>query len=285
MKRMLEIRRARPLLGTFVDVSVWGSDETLLQRAASRAFDAIAVLQARLSAHDPASEVSRLNREGHAGAIRASRDVRRVLRAAARLSRLSRGAFDVTAGSAGASFRDIRLLPGARVRFTRPLRIDLGGIAKGYCVDHAVVELRRCGVAGGLVNAGGDLRAFGARAYALGLRHPADMRRLVPLGTIRGAALATSASYLEGAERCAGRALDGRSGAPLDPGISVSVRAPRAMIADALTKVVAAMGPRAEPLLARYRARAWILGTPRRAHKARGPGAAWEAPWAAAGRN
>jgi thiamine biosynthesis lipoprotein len=283
MKRTLEIRRARPLLGTFVEVSAWGVDEAVLRRAIDRAFGVIGALQARLSAHDPASEVSRLNRNGYAGAIRVSRDVRRVLRAAARLSQLSAGAFDVTAASAGSSFRDIRLLRGSRIRFTRPLRIDLGGIAKGYCVDRAVVALRRCGVAGGLVNAGGDLRAFGARAYALSLRHPADIRHLVPLGTIRDAALATSASYAEGAERCAGRALDGRSGEPLGPGISVSVRARRATIADALTKVVAAMGPRAEPLLARYRAQAWILGTARSAHKGRGSGAAWEARWAAAG--
>ncbi|HUJ87538.1 MAG TPA: FAD:protein FMN transferase [Burkholderiales bacterium] len=262
MRGGCEIRRARPLLGTLVEISAWGSEPAALRRAVDRAFNAIEVLQARLSAHDPASEVSRLNRDGHLGPVRVGRDLRRVLRAAARLSRLSEGAFDVTAAAGGASYRDVRLLPRSRVRYARALRIDLGGIAKGYCVDRAVAQLERCGVAGGLVNAGGDLRAFGARAFALQLRHPGDPRQLVDFGTIRDAALSTSASYATGRERCAGALRDGRSGAPLRPGVSVSVRASRALTADALTKVVAALGPRAAPLLARCRAHAWVMEAP-----------------------
>jgi thiamine biosynthesis lipoprotein len=273
------------LLGTLVEVSGWGRGEAVLWRAIDRAFHRIEALQMCLSRHDPASEVSRLNRDGYAGAVRVSGDVRRVLRIAMRLSRLSAGAFDVTAGSVGSSFRHVELLTGSRIRFARPLHIDLGGIAKGYCVDRAVVELRRCGVAGGLVNAGGDLRAFGVRAYPLSVRHPADLRQFVPMGRIRDAALATSASYVKGGEACAGAVLDGRSGEPLGPGISVSVLAPRATTADALTKVVAAMGPRAEPLLTRCRARAWILRAPRSAREGRGAGTGREAPWAAAGGN
>lgn len=247
-------RRARPLLGTFVEISAWGGADA----AVARAFDAIQALQKALSFHDPASELSLLNRDGHDSVLRISRDLRRVLCMALRIARLSAGAFDPTAGSRGASWRDIELLPGSRVRFRRPLRVDLGGIAKGYCVDRAVAELKRAGVESGLVNAGGDLRAFGARAFALHLRHPRDPRQLLPLGELRDAALATSATYLRGQERCAGSA-------PLAPGASISVRAPRAAIADALTKVVAVMGGRAAPVLARYRARAWIVGAPMKA--------------------
>ena len=244
-------RRARPLLGTFVEISASGGGD----HAVDRAFEVIQALQKTLSFHDPASELSRLNRDAIVDPVKVSPDLGRVLCVALRLARLSNGAFDPTAGSPGASWRDIELLPGSRVRFRRALRVDLGGSAKGYCVDRAVAELRRCGVESGLVNAGGDLRAFGSYSFPLHLRHPQDLRQLVPLGELRDAALATSATYLRGQERCAGSA-------PVAPGVSVSVRAPRALIADALTKVVAAMGSRAAPILARHRAQAWIVGTP-----------------------
>ena len=244
------IRRARPLLGTFVEISAWGSDA-----AVGAAFEKIAALEKRLSFHDPASELSHLNDHAFFGEVRVSTHLGRLLDMALRLARLSGGAFDPSAGSPGASWRDIELLPGSRVRYRRALRVDLGGIAKGYCVDRAVAELERRGATAGLVNAGGDLRAFGARSFPLHARHPEDPRQLVPLGELREAALATSATYLRHHERCAGAA-------PIAPGVSVSARAPRAATADALTKVVAVMGERAAPVLARYRANAWILGAP-----------------------
>lgn len=290
-----EIRRARPLLGTYVEIAAWGRKAGALQRAIGCAFDRIESLQSRLSVHDPASEISRLNREAHRRVVVVSRDTWRLLDAAVRLSRQSAGAFDVTVGvgrSAAqpsrprpgreASFRDIRLLVGSRVRFARRLRIDLGGIAKGYCVDRAVAELRRRGVASGLVNAGGDLRAFGDRAVALHLRHPDDPRQFVPWGTIRNAALATSASYAAGASRFAGVLLDGRNGVPIGPGVSISVRASRALLADALTKVVAAAGPGAAPMLARHRARAWVLTAAKAGCRRTGRGVPREAACAAA---
>jgi thiamine biosynthesis lipoprotein len=149
-------------------------------------------------------------------------------------------------------------------------------------VDRAVAELRRGGAAGGLVNAGGDLRAFGARAYPLHLRHPDDPRQFVQMGTLRDAALATSASYTSVRERWAGGMLDARSGAPIGAGISVSVRARFAFVADALTKVVAASGPRAAPLLARCRAQAWVFGAQSDALPDSATTAAWELPCAAA---
>jgi thiamine biosynthesis lipoprotein len=274
-----EFRRARPLLGTFVEIVARADAPAAAARAMSRAFAEIEVLQARLSTHDPASEVSRLNREAYARPVAVSRDTWRVLRAACRLSRQSAGAFDVTLEGGS---RDILFLARMRVRFARPLRIDLGGIAKGYCVDRAVAVLKRGGIESGLVNAGGDVRAFGPHAFALHLRHPADPGQLFGLGEIRDAALATSASYASGRARCAGRLLDGRSGSPIDPGLSVSVRASSALLADALTKVVAADGARAEPLLAHYRAHACVYTATPSKPVLPARRTAWEAPCAAA---
>jgi thiamine biosynthesis lipoprotein len=235
------VRRARPLLGTIVEIAAWrGSVEN--------AFHVIEALQARLSFHDPASELSALNRCAHRGPVAVGKDLWRVLSAALRLSKESDGAFDAAIGG---TFRDVERLPGRRVRFARPMRIDLGGIAKGYCVDRAVEALERSGAAAGLVNAGGDLRAFGPRSFPVALRHPASPSHTLAWRPLRDAALATSAAYDDAASgRWAG-------GSRLERGVSVTVKAPRAMLADALTKVV--RGPSAERVLARYRARAWVL--------------------------
>jgi thiamine biosynthesis lipoprotein len=235
------VRRARPLLGTIVEIAARGG-------SVESAFGVVAALQRRLSFHDPASEVGILNERAHRDAVPVGVDTWRVLRAALRLSEESEGAFDVALGG---TWRDVRLLRGRRVRFARRMRIDLGGIAKGYCVDRAIAELRRGGAVAALVNAGGDLRAFGPSSFPVELRHPAEPSCTLPWQPLRNAALATSASYPDGAPaRWAG-------GSRLRHGVSVTVRAPRAMLADALTKVVSS--PAAERILARYGARAWVL--------------------------
>ena len=235
------VRRARPLLGTIVEIAAWGG-------SVESAFRVVEALQARLSFHDPASELSTLNRLAHRRAVAVGSDLWRVLKAALQLAAQSDGAFDAAVDG---TFRDIELLPGRRVRFARRMRVDLGGIAKGYCVDRAVAGLRRGGARAGLVNAGGDLRAFGPRSFPVALRHPASPSHTLAWRPLRNAALATSAVYDEAAPaRWAG-------GSRLERGVSVTVKAPRAMLADALTKVVHA--PRAARLLARHRARAWVL--------------------------
>jgi thiamine biosynthesis lipoprotein len=113
----------------------------------------------------------------------------RVLARAQEFAVASRGAFDVAIAPLlsewgylpahyekddAASYRDIVLPPGGMVRFLRPLAIDLGGIAKGFAVDWAVEALRAEGAAGGTVNAGGDLRAFGHEVEQIHLRDSAN---------------------------------------------------------------------------------------------------------------
>jgi thiamine biosynthesis lipoprotein len=246
------------LLGTWVEITAQGEDEAMLHRAAQRAFETISTLQSRLNVHDPESDIARLNRVKPGTAVNVNRDTRRVLKAAMDFARASGGAFDPTVNDTVAGdYEAIELLPGLGVRFARAIRVDLGGIAKGYCIDRAVDELNACGIVSGLVNAGGDMRAFGAQTFPLHLRHP-NGRQLIPYGSLRNAALATSASYFDHA-RCAGNVRDGRSGAPLGNGMSISVRARTALAADALAKVVGLLGAQSAPLLARYRARAWVF--------------------------
>jgi thiamine biosynthesis lipoprotein len=129
-------------------------------------------------------------------------------------------------------------LDGRKVQLAGPACLDLGGIAKGYAVDEAVRAMRRCGADRGLVNAGGDLYGFGAGPWSIVVVDPRTGRPVVNV-PLHDEALATSAC------------IDGAS-AHLPAGadwLSVTVRAPNACDADALTKIVWAAPANVEELL------------------------------------
>lgn len=268
-------RRARPLLGTLVEIAADAPPAVF-----TRAFAAVEKVQALMSYHDPASELSRLNREASAGPVSVSAWTGEVLRAALDLAAETEGVFDPTVAprltalgflppTAGApradgraTWRDVELASRNRVRFRRPLRLELGGIAKGFAVDRAVEVLQKAGVAEGMVNAGGDLRVFGSVEWPVEIRHPGQPGLSAASVPVCNAAMATSAGYFA-RRRHAGKdvtaLLDGRTRQPLDPDTSVSVMAPTALLADALTKVVFALGPASETLLQRHGASALVL--------------------------
>src|ERR1044071_918609 len=87
------VRRCRPLLGTYVEIGISGLEEKALHAAIDAAFRAVENLQRRLSAHDPASEISLLNREADRHPIKVNRETFLVLRRAHQLAIASEGAF------------------------------------------------------------------------------------------------------------------------------------------------------------------------------------------------
>src|SRR5204862_7872477 len=139
------------------------------------------------------------------------------------------------------------------VSLDKPARLDLGGIAKGYAVDLAIAALKQAGATSGLINAGGDLRAFGDAAWPVTVVDPATRQGLVQV-ELRRAALATSAG-LRG-----GTALSFEHLAKAAPRwTSVTVRAPDACDADALTKIVWALGHCAAGLVSEAGAAAFAI--------------------------
>lgn len=271
-------QRARPLLGTLVIVRIddTANDGMELEAAFNAAFAEIEAVHGVMSFHEPASELSQLNRAAAAKPQAVGPLLWRVLRASLALARASDGRFDPTVASRlvrtrhlptpidahrphpRAHWRDVQLLPGRRVFFRRPLWLDFGGIAKGYAVDRAVAALRAHDVRAGMVNAGGDLRVFGDTLETVHVRDPGDPSRAHPLLQLRDGALATSSGYFS-AQHGGTALLDPRSGESLGGDVSVSVCAPRAIWADALTKVVLADASAALPLLRRLRAQAALL--------------------------
>ncbi len=213
--REVEARRARPLLGTFVEITAFGADRSTLDAAIDTAFDAVATVHRLMSVQDPESELSRFNRGQAAGRLHPW--TKQVLAAATELRQRSDGAFDAGCGGSG---------------------VDLSGIAKGFAVDRAVDALKKAGVTRGIVNAGGDLAVFGAAAVEVGVRDPREPSRMAALVTLHDEAFASS-----------GRVLDPSTGRLCGTSDGASVRAPDCMMADALTTVVGVLGDGARPLL------------------------------------
>jgi thiamine biosynthesis lipoprotein len=277
INRQIEVRRCRPLLGTFVEIQAFGTNVAKLESAVEAAFLPIAQVHRLMSFHDPESEISCMNRDACYKAVRVHSWTGRVLQAAQEFSRNTDGIFDVTTAGQlvkcnylpryGARFgkgswRDVILETTGHVRFRSPLLIDLGGIAKGFAVDRAVEVLKRKRVVAGIVNAGGDLRVFGSAWQLVHLRHPTQPARTAGAVRLRERALATSGIYFARTKnrgRCVSPILDGRTSRAASDLISVTVAAVNCMTADALTKVVFALRERAAPLLTRYSADALLL--------------------------
>jgi FAD:protein FMN transferase len=253
-----EIRRARPLLGTIVDLACAGSPNDL-----AAAFATIEKVHRLMSFHDSSSDVTRINQEAFHRTVMVHPWTWRVLQVALDFSRESEGVFDITTTQPGdGNWRDILLEEKCAVRFRRRVMVDLGGIAKGFAVDRAVERLQKNKVAAGSVNAGGDIRVFGSIARTIHLRNPMSPTRVSGVLRVRDRAIATSATYF-----APGALIDGQTRRTMTDRVSVTVAACDCMTADALTKIVFALREKAASLLARHRADALLLE--------RGPSPLW----------
>ncbi len=243
------LRRARPGLGTLIEIGVLG-DGAAARTAVEAAFAAIAEVECLLSFHDPNSELSRLNATPGVE-LSLSPLSTRVLGLALGLMRISGGLFDCTVGGAlvargvlpdhagpAALARgrvdDVAVNKG-RALLRRPVRITLDGIAKGYAVDHAIAALRRHGAAAGWVNAGGDMRVFGAVSLPVARREHDGV--LKSLGYLQHGAMATSSVTARRDRRYPGHIVAGMRGQRQCG--TWTVIASHAWRADALTKVAA----------------------------------------------
>jgi FAD:protein FMN transferase len=266
------LRRAKPLLGTFVEICAAGAPEDL-EAAIEAAFCAIEKVHRLMSFHETGSDVSRLNRDARATAVKVHPWTFRVLEAALELNRQSGGLFDIAVAAQRLSFCEkspnqpeppgISLADGFHVRFGAPdIAIDLGGIAKGFAVDCAVEVLKGKKVASALVNAGGDLAAFGSEAFPVHIREPGNPGRIACEIYLQDEALATSGPRLDGlpaSNTATPATMDPRTMMPAAAIAGATVVAPACMIADALTKAVMIAGEDARNILDYYHADALIF--------------------------
>ena len=254
------LRRSQPWLGTRVEISARHDDSDIANRAIDAGFAAIAHVHRTMSPQLAGSDVDRINRAAVNEPVRVCLSTWQVLRIADDLHRRSDGLFDcaMIADRAKASQRDLELTRRHEVVKRRPLGIDLGGIAKGYAVDVALAALRDAGVAGGCVNAGGDIAAFGDDSFQVDVRDPLAPGMRHRLVELRDFAVATSSIEAINALFTGPHAHEVDREA-FDRGASICVLAPRCVFADALTKVVGLSGSTTHPLLVRCGASAIVL--------------------------
>lgn len=279
-----KVRRARPLLGTFVEIEVAGAARSEMNAAVDAAFEAVTTVHRLMSFHEADSDVSRLNREACLRPTGVHAWTFEVLEAAVEMHRRSDGVFDIAiaptlqdmgllprSGDEGPiateaqSLGAIELISGQTVRFRQTgTRIDLGGIAKGFAVDRAVEALRRFDLPAGIVNAGGDLAVFGQGSQRIDVRDPREPGRTICSVEVAEEALASTARRFDlfrSAETTAAAVIDPRTRKPAQAINGATVRASSCMVADALTKIAMISGTDAIGVLEHYNASALLIST------------------------
>ncbi len=267
----------RPIMGTYVRAVVYAESETDALRAFDAAYARLEQLNAVMSDYDRTSELSRLSASsGRGEAVHVSDDLWKVLDASVNMSRASGGAFDVTVGPMVVLWRRARRLQqlpaprrieaakqavgyqhvkldAARKTVTlqqSDMRLDLGGIAKGYAAQEALAEFTSRGLPRTMVDLGGDLVVGQAPPGRDGWRIG-----IAPLGQEDGpsrflmltnAAVATSGDAWQHVEIDGVRyshIVDPKTGLGLTHRAGVTVVAPDGMLADALASAVSVLGP------------------------------------------
>ena len=220
------------------------------------------------------SETSLINRNAGKQAVIVSDETYTLLQRSIHISNLSQGAFDITAGVLKklydfkrkeikipsdenikvalqkTGFKKIQLMPGNKVFLEKPgMHIGFGAIGKGYAADQVKKMLEEKGVASGVVNASGDLTAWGTRPdgshWKAGIAHPDKSSSVLLWLPVNGASIATSGDYEQYFELNGVRYshnIDPKTGLPVRGIKSVSVISPAAELSDALATAVTIMG-------------------------------------------
>jgi thiamine biosynthesis lipoprotein len=183
-----------PHMGTTFRIVLYANDETIAKKAAKAAFARVAELNAIMSDYQPTSELMKLCEKAGGEPVKVSVDLFEVLKKAEEFSKLTDGAFDVSIGPVVrlwrrarrtrvmpradeikkaldlVDYRKIRLDPNGRTvhLLLMNMMLDLGGIAKGYAADAALLVLRQHGIVQALVAAGGDIAVGDAPPDAKG---------------------------------------------------------------------------------------------------------------------
>lgn len=261
------------IMGTRIAVEFWAEPGVEARQCGDAVMTEMRRIDAEMSPFREDSELSRVNREAAGQPVRIGDELYTLIARAQRISKISGGAFDITFASVGymydyrhhhkpsdqeiaqqldkIDYHLIKLDPQARtIRFDKQgVRIDLGGIAKGYAVDNGIRILQDCGIKSGLVTAGGDSRIIGdrqGRPWMIGIRDPRNRKGVVVALPLSNTAISTSGDYerffIENGERFH-HILSPATGKSAHSVRSATVLGPDATTTDALSTTVFVLGP------------------------------------------
>jgi thiamine biosynthesis lipoprotein len=288
----------RMVMGTIAHIIAVAPDQRTANKSIEASFQQLYNIETLMSYHRDDSELANINRNAYKTSVKVSPQTFEVIQKAIEFSSLSDGAFDITVGplmdlwrSAAeanavpddAKLAEVRAKVGCEkvvldanqmsIQFAvEGMKLDLGGIAKGYAIDKAVEAMRNYGAVGGMVDVGGNIRCFGTPPkgkthWLIGLQDPdvkSEIRNLsddsqdpkfeIPIGMssepllvlkLTNAAVATSGHYrrfalIQGKKYS--HIIDTKTGSGSDKLASVTVIAKDAITADALSTAVTVLG-------------------------------------------
>jgi thiamine biosynthesis lipoprotein len=271
--------RAVRLMGNSFVFTVIADDEEFAHNHISEAIAEVQRIERLLTTFSGDSETARINESAGIQPVCVSQEVFNLIARAQRISALTQGAFDLSYGSIDKRFwnfdvkmtalpdrkkalASIRLInyqhiilnPDDHTVFLKEagMRIGFGGIGKGYAAFMAAEVLKNAGIAHGVVNAAGDLLAWGnqpdGHPWTIGIADPDHQHQVFSSFQISGLAVATSGNYEKFAlinGRRYSHTIDPKTGFPVSGIKSVTIICPNAELADALTTPVMVMGVKA----------------------------------------
>jgi FAD:protein FMN transferase len=217
------LSREEAIMGTRIYVELWDEDAAHGAQAIDAVMDYMRHVNALMSHFLPDSELSAINARAALGPVSVDPELYQVIKASVHYSQLTDGAFDITYASVGylydyrrklhptdaeiqaalpaVDYRHLILDDASHsVRYSQAgVRIDLGGIAKGWAADRSVEMLKaRFGIRNGIVTAGGDTRLLGdrrGRPWVIAIRDPNDRERVVTRIPLADCGVSTSGDY------------------------------------------------------------------------------------------
>jgi len=264
------------LMGNRFELSVIADDADNATKYIGAAVAEIQRIEKLLTTFKDDSDTNRINAQAGISAVKVEREVVDLILRSLKISHITQGSFDITYGSVDKSLwnfdKDMKQLPDAAtakrsVRLInyknvivdekastvflkeKGMRIGFGGIGKGYAAEKAKVVLQQMGITSGIVNAAGDLSAWGLQPngepWTIGIADPDASRHPFSSLNITNMAVATSGNYekyvvIDGKKYS--HTIDPKTGLPVSGIKSATIIAPNAELADALATPVMVMG-------------------------------------------
>lgn len=208
-------------LGTQAYIELWSEDSKQAEQLFSEVQAEFERINQLMSPYIASSELSLLNREAAKKPVQVSAEMYQLLQRAKQISQQSNGAFDITFASVGfyydyrnhkkpdatvlqtarqyVNYQSVELLKNNTVRFAQPgVKIDLGGIAKGYAVERSIALLAQHGISNALLTAGGDTRLLGdkrGKPWLVAIKHPRQGDKYAAQLPLENSAISTSGDY------------------------------------------------------------------------------------------
>jgi len=269
-------KKVLKLMGNRFEITVVGDDRLWADKRIDDAVEEIKRIEKLFTTFDESSQTNLINRNAGIAPVKVDRELYGLIERSKKISTLTQGAFDITYGSIDKRLwnfdKTMTSLPDAQtakklVRLInyrnvildekncsvflkeKGMRIGFGGIGKGYAAEKAKSLLQQKGVKSGIINAAGDLTAWGhqpnGKPWTIGIADPDTKRQAFSFLEITNTSIATSGNYekfvlIDGKKYS--HTIDPKTGLPVRGIKSVTIICPNAEIADAMATPVMIMG-------------------------------------------